>query len=109
MSRDTRSGAFEAGLFRGPARLRPLDQCEGFYELFSRAVLGLGPYTPADAGRIVEQLAARKRQCVPAELCARIVGLSGGHPGLIIALFEALAEHPSHDVADWPAWAARPN
>ena len=24
MSRDTRSGAFEAGLFRGPARLRPL-------------------------------------------------------------------------------------
>jgi DNA-binding winged helix-turn-helix (wHTH) protein len=89
-----------------PARLRPPDECEGLYELFSRAVLGLGPYTAADAGRIVEQLAARKRQCVPPELCARIVALSGGHPGLMIALFEALAGRPERAEADWPGWGA---
>ena len=43
------------------ARLRSSAECEGFYELFSGAILGLGPYAAEDAERVVEQLVLESR------------------------------------------------
>jgi len=68
-----------------PARLRT--ECEGFYELFSRSVLGLKPYSAADAGRVIEQLEARWNHPLTPEDRATLIAESGGHPGLIVAMF----------------------
>ena len=70
-----------------PARLRPPIECEGFYELFSRSVFGLKPYTIADAGRVIEQLEARWNHPLAPEDRAMLIAESGGHPGLIVAMF----------------------
>lgn len=89
-----------------PARLRFPAEDEGFYELFSRAVLGLRPYSAEDAGRVVAQLEARKAHALTLEARMEIVRLSGGHPGIIVALFDAVAAGgpPARDA--WQAWAA---
>jgi hypothetical protein len=87
-----------------PARLRPPDQCEGFYELFSRSVLGLRPYSNRDAKRVVAQIAARRGRALPASDAARLLDLSGGHPGLILALFDAMINLDADVGRDWLAW-----
>lgn len=71
-----------------PKRIRPPAECEGFYELFSRSVIGLPPYSLGDAYAVVEQLEARRgRQLTPQARAALVEG-SGGHPGLIVAMFD---------------------
>jgi len=70
-----------------PTRLRSRTECEGFYELFSRSVLGLKPYSAADAGRVIEQLEARWNHPLAPEDRAMLIAESGGHPGLIVAMF----------------------
>ena len=68
-----------------PARLRPPSEVEGFYELVAPIVIGLGPLASEDAHRMIAQLSAR-RKGAPGD-AATVVELSGGHPGLIGALW----------------------
>ena len=73
-----------------PERLRNPADSEGFYELISRSILGLKPYTRPDAERIIAQLAARRNYPVSAGQQANMLLLSGGHPGLLVALFDVI-------------------
>jgi DNA-binding winged helix-turn-helix (wHTH) protein len=88
-----------------PNRLRPFEECESFYELFSRAMMGLGPYAADDARRVLEQQQARKNQLVSPEASAELLRLSGGHPGLIVALYDAVSEREPPYSQTWEAWA----
>lgn len=73
-----------------PARLRSPEDNEGFYELLSRSILGLKPYVPEDARRVIAQLAARRQFPTTEAQEADLLRLSGGHPGLMVALFDVL-------------------
>ena len=73
-----------------PARLRPGLEVEGFYELFGRAVLGLGPYSAADAARMVDQLAERRGLDLSADQRRLALEWSGRYPGLLSATLDAL-------------------
>jgi DNA-binding winged helix-turn-helix (wHTH) protein len=75
-------------------RLRELAESESFFELFSRSVLSLGPYTPDDTEGMLAQLQARRRQELPEALRTQIGTLSGGHPGTIMALFDLGLQQP---------------
>jgi hypothetical protein len=89
-----------------PARLRSPNDIEGFYELASRSVLGLRPYTEADARRVVDQLAARRSRPVAEFEQTDLLRLSGGHPGLLVALFDVLIHAPDGFPAEDPGkWA----
>lgn len=83
-----------------PERLRAPADSEGFYELISRSVLGLKPYTRPDAQRVIAQLAARRNHPVSEDQEADMLLLSGGHPGLLVALFDVImldGKRPSGD------------
>ncbi len=88
-----------------PGRVRPPADCEGFYELISRSVLGLKPYTPADARRVIEQLQARRSFELTDGAEAKLVELSGGHPGLLVALADAAHGGVPAAADDWESWA----
>lgn len=81
-------------LRHSPERLRNPDECESFYELFSRYIIGLGPYTRTDAEEVVTQIEFRRRQKLPLGDRTTLLYLSGGHPGLIHALFDIFIENP---------------
>jgi DNA-binding winged helix-turn-helix (wHTH) protein len=84
-----------------PAQLRDPNTCEGLYELFSRSIFGLGPYAAEDARRIVEQIEARTGHTLSQARHAQLIQLSGGHPGLILALFDAMLVQSSDTGDDW--------
>lgn len=88
-----------------PARLRALDDHEGFYELLSRSVLGLKPYREDDARQVISQVAARRSYPVPEHTTDDLLRLSGGHAGLLVALFDVLLHDengfPDHDLGNW--------
>lgn len=88
-----------------PARLRPSAECEAFCELFSRSVIGLCAYSAVDAARMVDQLEARKGHRLDQGVRAQILGLAGGHPGLIVTLFDAAADSDLAAGRDWIEWA----
>jgi DNA-binding winged helix-turn-helix (wHTH) protein len=90
-----------------PARLRNPDECEGFYELFSRSIFGLGPYAGDDACRVVEQITVRRGKALTEAARAQFLQLSGGHPGLITALFDTLPEQNGDTIHDWPEWCTQ--
>ncbi len=71
-----------------PERLRKLTEAESFYELFSRSLVGLRPYNREDTLGIITGLEIRKRARLATGLNERIAALSGGHPGLTLALFD---------------------
>lgn len=73
-----------------PTRLRPSNDSEGFYELFSRSILGLEPYSDVDAERMLAQLQVRKNRQISEHICNEIIRLTGGHAGLIVALFDII-------------------
>jgi hypothetical protein len=84
-----------------PERLRPPNECEGFYELFSRSILGLKPYTDVDANRVIDQLVHRKNRQLSASARATVLDWSGGHPGMIVALFDILAGQNHTNELTW--------
>ena len=88
-----------------PGRLRPREEVEGFYELMSRSVVGLKPYTKPDARRVIAQIAARRRRAVTPSQEAAMLALSGGHPGLLVALCDLLsngrAAPAGGDLVEW--------
>ncbi|MEZ4684443.1 MAG: hypothetical protein R2932_60545, partial [Caldilineaceae bacterium] len=91
-----------------PKYLRDPNECEGFYELLSRTVLGLQPYTETDARRVIEQIVTRRDHeltAVTDDAKAELLRLSGRHPGLLVALIDALIAKPPLGVT-WDDWAA---
>lgn len=76
-----------------PHHLRPPVDCEGFYELFSRSLLGVHPYSATDTRQIIEQIMARRGQPLDRlseTIIQQLLATSGGHPGLLGALLDIL-------------------
>jgi hypothetical protein len=77
-----------------PEKLRDPSENEDFYELISRNMLGLGPYSPQDTYHIIQQLENRREYILSQDEREWLIVNSGGHPGLIQALFAIFKEHP---------------
>ena len=75
-----------------PEKLRSPKENESFYELISRNLLGLGPYSTMDAFHIIGQLEKRRDHELSKESREWVWENSGGHPGLIQALFALITE-----------------
>ncbi|MCB0064107.1 MAG: hypothetical protein KDE19_18415, partial [Caldilineaceae bacterium] len=91
-----------------PKYLRDPNECEGFYELLSRTVLGLKPYTETDARRVIAQIVERRGHELTTfgpQAETELLCLSGRHPGLLVALIDALVTQPPMGIT-WQAWAA---
>ncbi len=71
---------------------------EAFWELFTAHVFGLGMYTANDAAAMIERMARRRGATISAELRDMVITLSGGHPGLLQALFWELLDTPDRAV-----------
>jgi len=69
-----------------PARLRDIAECEGFYELFSRNIFGLQPYSHEDAQFIIDHFASKRKLAISKEDRATLIKKSGGHAGILVAL-----------------------
>ncbi|PKN94317.1 MAG: hypothetical protein CVU44_04305 [Chloroflexi bacterium HGW-Chloroflexi-6] len=76
-----------------PDKIRSPKQNESFYELLSRNMVGLGPYNKLDSIHIIQQMEKRREHPLLSEQRQWIYQLSGGHPGLIQALFSILKEN----------------
>ena len=87
--------------------LRSPDDVQSFYELFSRNHIGLIPYSNDDAQRVIAQQAARRIHQLsgaPTNYALHVCELSGGHPGLIVALLHGLTCSAPH-AESWQEWA----
>ncbi len=80
---------------RAPLRIRVeiADWGESFYELFALNVFGLGPYNRADAEFMLHRLAVRDRISLTPNLVQQLCQVTGGHPGLLRATFNAVVYH----------------
>lgn len=78
-----------------PEKLRDPNQNENFYELISRNLVGIGPFSAADTYRVIEQLEKRHDFKLSPEQREWMRETSGGHPGLIQALLSLLKDNPS--------------
>ena len=67
-----------------------LQTVEAFWELFAAHIYGLGMYTPADTHTALERLAQRYGDALDEARRHMILHSSGGHPGLLRALFTVL-------------------
>ncbi|RPH56436.1 MAG: hypothetical protein EHM81_02240 [Chloroflexi bacterium] len=75
-----------------PRVVRPAKDHEGFYELFSRTMIKIGPYSKDDSISMLKQLESRKN--IPVQLPVtfdKIYFAAGGHPGMMQAIFGFLA------------------
>jgi hypothetical protein len=77
-----------------PEKLRDPLQNEGFYELISRNMIGIGPYSPQDTYHIIEQLEIRHQYSLSQDKREWLCSNSGGHPGLLQALLAIFKEQP---------------
>jgi hypothetical protein len=77
-----------------PERLRPPHDTESFYELLSRNMLGIGPYSRADTLQILQQLEVRRNHPLLPAQREHISEASGGHIGLLQAFLSILIEDP---------------
>ncbi len=76
-------------------RLRcDLAEAEHFFRLVSRNVCDLGPYSEADARQMIHYLTSRRLIELSEQDTTRLIGLSGGHAGLIKAALSLLAGAP---------------
>lgn len=66
-----------------------LPAVEAFCELFSSHTYGLGMYTEPDAAFMLTRIANRRDTVVSDDVCQRVISLSGGHSGLLRAVFWA--------------------
>jgi hypothetical protein len=88
--RDANKNQLCYGLFfrHASEKIRDVSDSESFYELFSRRQMGLKPYTEKDARRMLAQLEDRNKRTLSPAAQIRVIDLSGGHPGLLSALFD---------------------
>jgi DNA-binding winged helix-turn-helix (wHTH) protein len=90
-------------------RLRDAGESEAFYELFNRNVMGLKPYRKEDALRVLDQLQVRRGHPLSEKERGKLAELSGGHPGLLVALFETVLSQGSSKFASPADWLAVPS
>jgi hypothetical protein len=76
-----------------PERIRTPIENEEFYELISRNMLGIGPYSEQDTLHIIRRLESRHETNLSQDKRDLLYNLSGGHPGLILALFKLFKEN----------------
>ncbi len=87
-----------------PEMLRPPNDVWAIYELFSQNVIGIGPYTGADTFAFIQQLEERYEHRLTIEK-GKVYLASGGHAGLIAAIFKILSENPiAKDEFSKPNW-----
>lgn len=67
---------------------------ESFYELLSRNLIGIGPYSKEDTLGIVRDLLERYRHSLKPEYHEWVATVSGGHIGLVQALLNTLIDNP---------------
>lgn len=78
-----------------PERLRPTQaDNESFYELLSRTMLGIGPYTLVDTLQILQQLEVRRNVALTPPQREALAKASGGHIGLLQAFLSIFIENP---------------
>jgi hypothetical protein len=78
-----------------PEKLRDPVENEGFYELISRNMVGLGPYSRQDTFHVIEQVGKRHAVTLTDDMREGFYKLSGGHPGFIQALIKLAKENPN--------------
>jgi hypothetical protein len=78
-----------------PEKLRTSNDIESFYELFSRNLIGIGPYSKEDTLDIIRNLLERFKHDLDLKHHNDVARLSGGHPGLVLALLRILIDNPS--------------
>jgi hypothetical protein len=84
------------------------DAAEPFLELLTLRELGLHPLSDDDAQREVARFAERHQHSIAPAVGRQIVGLSGGHPGLLRALTQAALNKVALDADPGALIAANP-
>jgi hypothetical protein len=79
-------------LRNSPEYYRTPSENEGFYEIVSRNIIGLGPCSKVDSLEIIQQFESQRRHPITPDVREWLYQASGGHPGLISALFNLLLE-----------------
>ena len=105
--RDANKNQLCYGLFLRdlPNRLRNTSENESFYELLSHRIIGLGPYEHNDALRVIQQIEIRERHTLSSEWREVFYQASGGHPGLINALFnQQINRSINKELIKDPSW-----
>ena len=75
-------------------RLAPMDPGrEEFYEVLASNVMGLKPYNREDANLLLARVADRNQWKVEESLKELLFGLTGGHAGLLRAVFMAVKQN----------------
>jgi len=79
---------------------------EAFYELLSLNTIGLRPYDEPDTRTMLQRMAARRGvEAPPDPAASELYALSGGHPGVLRALYWAWADGVTPpgdgDAAEW--------
>ena len=103
--------SFAVFLRNTPEQLRPTRDNESFYELLSRNMLALGPYSRPDSLNIIQQLEQRRAHPLTPAVRERLYEASGGHIGLVQALYGLLIENPKANeiigTGGWLEWFGR--
>ncbi len=92
-----------------PDKLRSPIENESFYELISRNMIEMGPFTRQDTFHMIGQLEARYEMSLTPDQCEWLYTLSGGHPGFVHALIQPLHESHQKSFTEMPTldWYTR--
>ena len=93
-----------------PKKLRERDDNESFYELFSRNLIGIGPYTRTDVINIIKHLEKDWEIKLTPEKREQIGTASGGHPGIVKALLSLIKDPliaQEMENEDWITWFSK--
>jgi len=83
--------SFVTATLRGLEELRGHDVEDEFAEMFARSTYTMPPLSDGDADHLLEAVAGEALKAESARLCRE---LAGGHPGLLVAVAQALMEEP---------------
>ncbi|HSB90022.1 MAG TPA: winged helix-turn-helix domain-containing protein [Anaerolineales bacterium] len=84
--------SFVTATLRGLEELRGRDVEDEFAEMFARSTYTMPPLEEADAGHLLEAVAGDALDAEARRLCLE---QAGGHPGLLVAVAQALMEAPA--------------
>jgi hypothetical protein len=94
-----------------PKTLRKTNDNESFYELLSRNLIGIGPYTRTDIMNVIQNLEKDWDIKLTPEKREKIGSASGGHPGIVKALLSLINKDPSvakkMENQDWLDWFSK--
>lgn len=107
--RDANKNHLLYGMFLrlSPKKLRKSNDNESFYELLSRNLIGIGPYTRIDIMNIIQHLEKDWDIKLTPEKREKIGLASGGHPGIVKSLLSLIKDPliaKKMDNQDWLSW-----